>query len=85
MLKEGDEVRVVYSAMLDKMKLLFLVSQRGVITKLQVHSKTPGAFVLIQIGRSAGEEWYVPLQSCQTRERIEKLRNISLLRTINLK
>jgi len=64
--------------------LIKLVSQRGFVTKINVKGRTPGAFVLINIGKSAGEEWYIPLQSIQSQESVDKMRNLSMLKSIKI-
>lgn len=79
MLKEGDKVRVVYSSALIDMKLMFLCGQRGTVVRCHFMNKTPGAEIYIEKGKSAGEEWFVPLQSIQSEFSVDKIRKISML------
>ena len=82
--KENEEVRIIYSNELAKMRLMNLVSQRGIVTKVKPNGKTPGVFVLIHAGKSAGEEWFVPMQSVQTKGDLDRIRNFGMLKSVKL-
>ena len=84
MLKDGDKVRVVYSSALIDMKLMFLCGQRGTVVKCHFMNKTPGALVYIEKGKSAGEEWYVPLQSIQSEFSVDKIRKTGMLKSFKM-
>lgn len=84
MLKDGDEVRIVYSAKLMDMKLVTLVGQRGVVTKIIRRKKNSGAYVKVTKGRSAGEEWFIPLASIQTQEALNRMRSLGLIKSTRI-
>lgn len=84
MLREGDKVKVNYSSELMQMKLLFLCGQSGTVVKCQFASKTPGAYVYIEKGKSAGQEWYIPLQSIQSEYGVDKMRKVAMLKQLKI-
>lgn len=79
MLKEGDDVKIVYSARLMDMKLVQLVGQRGIVAKVVRRKKNSGAYIEIVRGKNAGEEWFIPMSSIQTQESLNRLRNLGLI------
>lgn len=83
MLKIGDDVRIIYSNQLLEMGLVPLVGTRGIVTECKFMNKTPGAYVKITTkGRNYDKEWYIPLKSIQSNEDIDKMRRLSMLKSI---
>ncbi len=84
MIECGEEARVIYSKQLHDMRLISLVGQRGVIVKCILSGRTPGAFILIDIGKNKGEEWFIPIQSIQTATDVDRLRNTAILKSTKI-
>lgn len=84
MLRDGDEIRVVYSSKLVDMKLIPLIGQRGIVNKVVRRKRNSGAFVQITKGKNHGEEWFVPQASIQTPESLNKMRSLGLIKSTKI-
>jgi hypothetical protein len=84
MLKDGDEIKIVYSTKLADMQLIPLVGQRAIILKVVRRKRNSGAYVQITKGKNHGEEWFIPQPSIQTPETLNKLRTLGLIKSTKI-
>lgn len=83
MMQQGEIVKIKYSKALLQLGLCELVSRKAQITKIVYNkrNKERGAFLIPQSGRLKGEEWFIPIQSIESAETINQLRNKGILKS----
>ena len=79
MIKEGEEVIVVKSPALDELKLSAIVGLKGIVSKVCIANKTPGAFVHLNIRYMGSNDWYIPLMSLQNFRQQENRRKENII------
>lgn len=82
-MQQGEIVKIKYSKALLQLGLCELVSRKAQITKIVYNkrNKERGAFLIPQSGRLKGEEWFIPIQSIESVETINQLRNKGILKS----
>lgn len=82
-MQQGEIVKIKYSKALLQLGLCELVSRKAQITKVVYNkrNKERGAFLIPQSGRLKGEEWFIPIQSIESAETINRLRNKGILKS----
>ena len=82
-MQQGEIVKIKYSKALLQLGLCELVSRKAQITKIVYNkrNKERGAFLIPQSGRLKGEEWFIPIQSIESAETINQLRNKGILKS----
>lgn len=86
MIQQGEIVEIKYSKALLELGLCELVTRKAQVTKIVYNkrNKEKGAYVIPKTGRLKDEEWYIPIQSIESRESINKLRNKGILKSMIL-
>lgn len=81
MIQQGEIVKIKYSKALLELGLCELVTREAQVTKVLYNrrKKERGAYLIPQSGRLKGEEWFIPIQSIESIDRINKLRNCLIL------
>lgn len=81
MIQQGEIVKIKYSRALLELGLCELVTREAQVTKVLYNrrKKERGAYLIPQSGRLKGEEWFIPIQSIESIDRISKLRNCIIL------
>lgn len=82
-MQQGEIVKIKYSKALLQLGLCELVSRKAQVTKVVYNkrNKERGAFLIPQSGRLKGEEWFIPIQSIESAETINRLRNKGILKS----
>ena len=81
MIQQGEIVKIKYSKALLELGLCELVTREAQVTKVLYNrrKKERGAYLIPQSGRLKGEEWFITIQSIESIDRINKLRNCLIL------
>lgn len=82
-MQQGEIVKIKYSKALLQLGLCELVNRKAQVTKVVYNkrNKERGAFLIPQSGRLKGEEWFIPIQSIESDETINRLRNKGILKS----
>lgn len=82
-MQQGEIVKIKYSKALLQLGLCELVSRKAQVTKVVYNkrNKERGAFLIPQSGRLKGEEWFIPIQSIESAETTNRLRNKGILKS----
>lgn len=81
-MKPGDFVKIKYSSKLLQLGLCELVNRFGQVTKIvrDKHDRVAGAFIIPNTGRLKNDEWYIPVQSIESVETLNRIRNKGILK-----
>lgn len=80
-MQQGEIVKIIYSKALLQLHLCELVGRKAQVTKIVYNKrdKERGVYLIPQSGRLKGEEWFIPIQSIESVETLNKMRNKGIL------
>lgn len=85
MLRTGDIVKIIYSKQLLFLDLCELVSREAIVSHIvKKDGKVKGAYVIPQSGRLKDEDWFIPIQSIESVDKIDKLRTLVIMKQTTL-
>lgn len=84
MIREGEQIRIVWSEALSEMKLTPLIGRTGMVTCLLATKRNPGCMVHFREKYLGEKNWFIPIASIETSSQVEKKRKVDMISNVKL-
>lgn len=81
-MKRGDIVKIKYTKELESIGLAELAGRKAMIAMIVMddNGKRKGIYAIPRTGKFKGEEWYIPISSVESEDRIDYLRSKEIIK-----